>query len=83
MLPGHVAVSYTHLSLNSFRSYQVKLRGVPVEDDGMDMDALEKALQEEQRVKFIYTIPNFQNPTGITMSLKKRRRLYELSLIHI
>ena len=67
-------------SLNSFRSYQVKLRGVPVEDDGMDMDALEKALQEEQRVKFIYTIPNFQNPTGITMSLKKRRRLYELAV---
>ena len=67
-------------SLNTFRSYQVKLRGIPMQDDGMDMDALEKALQEEQRVKFIYTIPNFQNPTGITMSLEKRRRLYALAV---
>ena len=66
-------------SLNTFRSYGVQLRGVPMQHDGMDVDALELALQREQNVRFIYTIPNFQNPTGITMSAAKRRRVYELA----
>ena len=66
-------------SLNTFRSYNARLRGIPMDPDGMNMEALEKALQEEPRARFIYTIPNFQNPTGITMSLEKRRRLYELA----
>ena len=69
-------------SLNSFRSYKVRLRGVPMEKDGMDMEALEKALQEEKTAKFIYTIPNFQNPSGITMSLEKRKKVYELCRDH-
>lgn len=66
-------------SLNCFRSYGCKLKGVPVEADGMDVDALEKVLEETENVKFIYTIPNFQNPSGTTMSLKKRQRLYEIA----
>ncbi len=66
-------------SLNSFRSYQVRLHGVPMEEDGMDMAALEQALKDEPRARFIYTIPNFQNPSGITMSLQKRKKLYELA----
>lgn len=66
-------------SLNAFRAYGVKLRGVPVTQDGMDMDALEQALQTCKNVRFIYTIPNFQNPSGVTMSLKKRERLYALA----
>ena len=66
-------------SLNAFRSYGVKLRGVEMEADGMDMNALEQALQEEKRARFIYTIPNFQNPTGVTMSYEKRRQLYALA----
>jgi 2-aminoadipate transaminase len=66
-------------SLNSFRSYNVRLRGVPMEEDGMDIAALEQALKEEPRARMIYTIPNFQNPTGITMSLKKRREVYALA----
>ena len=66
-------------SLNDFRSYRAKLVGIPMDTDGMNMEALEKALQTERNVKFIYTIPNFQNPSGITMSLEKRRRLYELA----
>lgn len=66
-------------SLNTFRSYNVRLRGVPMDPDGMNMEELEKALQEEKRVRFIYTIPNFQNPTGITMSWEKRQKLYELA----
>lgn len=66
-------------SLNDFRSYRAKLVGIPMDGDGMNMEALEKALQTEKNVKFIYTIPNFQNPSGITMSLEKRRKLYELA----
>lgn len=65
--------------LNTFRSYNARLVGVPVESDGMDMQALEKALQTEKRARFIYTIPNFQNPSGVTMSLEKRRQMYELA----
>ncbi|MBO5495719.1 MAG: PLP-dependent aminotransferase family protein [Eubacterium sp.] len=66
-------------SLNCFRSYGCKLKGVPVEADGMDIDALEKTLSETDNAKFIYTIPNFQNPSGATMSLEKRKRLYALA----
>ena len=66
-------------SLNTFRSYNARLRGVPMESDGMDMNELERALKEEPRAKFIYTIPNFQNPSGITMSLEKRKQLYALA----
>ncbi len=65
-------------SLNSFRSYNAKLYGVPVESDGMDVDAVEKVLKT-QNIKLIYTIPTFQNPTGITMSLEKRKRLIALA----
>lgn len=65
--------------LNTFRSYNARLVGIPVESDGMNMQELEKALQTEKRVRFIYTIPNFQNPSGVTMSLEKRRRLYKLA----
>lgn len=66
-------------SLNCFRSYGVQLRGVPVEADGMNMEILEQKLQENQNVRFIYTIPNFQNPSGATMSLEKRKKLYALA----
>lgn len=66
-------------ALNTFRSYNVRLRGVPLEDDGMNMEELEKALREETRVRFIYTIPNFQNPAGVTMSMEKRKKLYALA----
>jgi 2-aminoadipate transaminase len=66
-------------TLNDFRSYRAKLVGIPMDTDGMNMEALEKALQTEKNVKFIYTIPNFQNPSGITMSLEKRKKLYDLA----
>ncbi len=66
-------------SLNSFRALGAKLVGVPVEADGIDVDALEAALKENTNVRFIYTIPNFQNPAGVTMSMEKRRRVYELA----
>lgn len=66
-------------SLNTFRSYNAKLVGVNVEADGMNIDELEKALIANPNAKFIYTIPNFQNPSGVTMSLEKRKRIYSLA----
>lgn len=66
-------------SLNTFRSYNAKLVGVKIDDDGMNMEELEKALQTHKSARFIYTIPNFQNPSGITMSLEKRKKMYELA----
>ena len=66
-------------SLNTFRSYNAKLVGVPVDCDGMNMEALEKVLQENKNAKIIYTIPNYQNPSGVTMSLEKRQKLYDLA----
>ncbi|MCC8073327.1 MAG: PLP-dependent aminotransferase family protein [Clostridiales bacterium] len=69
-------------SLNCFRSYGCKLKGVPVEADGMNVDVLEDVLNSTPNAKFIYTIPNFQNPSGATMSLEKRKKLYALAKKH-
>lgn len=67
-------------SLNTFRSYNAKLVGVTVEPDGMNTDELEQALIDNPNAKLIYTIPNFQNPSGVTMSLEKRKKVYELAV---
>lgn len=64
--------------LNCFRSFGGRTVGVDMQDDGMDMDKLE-ALLKNCKSKLIYTIPTFQNPTGITMSLEKRKRLLALA----
>lgn len=66
-------------ALNAFRSYNVNLAGVRMDNEGMDLDALEDALKSSPRVKLIYTIPTFQNPAGVTMSLKRRERILELA----
>lgn len=79
---GDVIVSETPSfigSLNCFRAYGVKLRGVKIEDDGISIEGLEKALKEEKNTRFIYVIPNFQNPSGVTMSLEKRKAVYALA----
>lgn len=64
---------------NAFRSYGAHLVGVPVEEDGICVEALEQALKENRNIRFLYTIPTFQNPMGVTMSLKKRKAVYELA----
>ncbi len=66
-------------SLNAFKSYNVNLVGVPMEEDGMKLDALEEALRTANKPKLIYIIPNFQNPTGLCTSLEKRKAIYELA----
>ena len=65
-------------ALNSFRGNGAVLKGVPLEDDGVNLAALEAVLSATPKPKFFYTIPNFQNPTGVTTSLSKRRAVYKL-----
>ena len=69
-------------SLNTFRSYRAKLCGIPMEPDGISIEGLERALNTEKNIKYLYTIPNFQNPSGITMSWEKRKKAYELCRGH-
>ena len=66
--------------LNTFRTYKAKLYGVKVNDDGMDMEQLEKTLAENKNIKMIYTIPTFQNPSGVTASLEVRKKMLELAV---
>ncbi|MBQ8349830.1 MAG: PLP-dependent aminotransferase family protein [Ruminococcus sp.] len=66
-------------SLNAFRSYNVNLKGIDMEEDGINLEKLENALKTEPNVKILYLIPNFQNPTGRTMSFAKRKAVYELA----
>ena len=65
---------------NSIRSFGAVLRGVPLQPDGVDLDALEAAFAAGPRPKFFYCIPNFQNPTGFTTSEEKRKAIYELAV---
>lgn len=66
-------------SINAFRAYECNLLGVEVEADGMNTERLEQVLKENPDAKLLYTIPTFQNPTGTTMSLEKRKRILELA----
>jgi len=66
-------------SLNAFRSYNVNLCGVDMDDDGINLEKLENAVRTQKNVKMLYLIPNFQNPTGRTMSFEKRKAVYELA----
>lgn len=72
--------SPTYLAaISAFRAYQPRLLGVPTDDDGMIPEALEEELRTTEKVKFIYVIPDFQNPTGRTWSIPRRRALMALS----
>ncbi len=66
-------------ALNAFRSYDAVLKSAPVEKDGMDLERLEAILKEDKRVKLVYVIPTFQNPSGRVMSLEKRKGLLSLA----
>jgi 2-aminoadipate transaminase len=69
--------------LQAFTAYRAKMIGVLQDDLGMRMDLLEKVLarlaRRGKRPKFIYVVPDFQNPSGVTMSLERRERLLELA----
>ena len=66
-------------AINVFDTYHANYLTVPMDEDGMIIEELEKILQSNHKPKFIYTIPDFQNPTGITMSIERRKRLVKLA----
>ena len=73
-------------ALRTFRSGGAELVGVPMDDEGIDTEALDKTLTEldsqGRKVKFLYTIQNFHNPTGITQTLERRKALIEVAGRH-
>lgn len=70
--------SPTYLAaIQAWNSYGAEFITVPMDDDGMNTDYLEEALRAGP--KFIYVLPNFQNPTGVTLSLERRSKLIELA----
>jgi 2-aminoadipate transaminase len=70
-------------AIQAFERAGVKMNGIRLLDDGMDLDQLEEVLKDKAskklKVRFIYTIPDYQNPSGIVMSLEKRKRLIEIA----
>ena len=70
-------------AVQAFRLFQAEAIGVPLEEDGMNLDLLEEKIETakaaSKTLKAIYVIPDFQNPTGITMSLEKRKELLEIA----
>jgi 2-aminoadipate transaminase len=80
--PGDVVVveAPTYLGgIMAFRGYEADVRGVPVDDDGMRVDVLASLLAGGLRPKIVYTIPDYQNPTGLSMSADRRAELAGLA----
>jgi 2-aminoadipate transaminase len=69
-------------TLLALRKLGAEILAIPLEPDGIDVEALARALEAGARPKLAHVIPNFQNPAGYTLSLKKRERLLELAREH-
>jgi 2-aminoadipate transaminase len=79
-----IAEDPTYLAaINTFNNHGAKFIGIPMDTEGMEVDMLpgviEKARSEGKKIKFIYTIINFQNPGGATLSLGRRKKLSEIA----
>jgi len=75
--------SPTYLAaISAFRAYGCEFIEVPTDTEGMIIDELEKLLQNTKKIKLIYVIPDFQNPTGRTWNYERRKQLAELALKH-
>lgn len=87
--PGDVIVaeapSYVG-ALGVFRAYQAEVVHVPMDENGLIPEALEETLQQLEAlgktVKFLYTVPNFHNPAGVTMALERRPQIVEICRRH-
>ncbi|MEM0128256.1 MAG: PLP-dependent aminotransferase family protein [Thermoplasmatales archaeon] len=66
-------------TISAFRASGIKMIGIGMDHYGIMLDNLREALKKYPNPKFIYVIPNFQNPTGITMSLERRKELLEFA----
>jgi 2-aminoadipate transaminase len=65
-------------ALTAFGAYEPRYLPIDLDDDGMIVEQLEQALVRGERPKFVYTVPNFGNPAGVTMSYERRRQLASL-----
>jgi 2-aminoadipate transaminase len=75
-----VVESPTYLgAIMAFRGYEADVRGVPVDDGGMRVDVLAGLLTDGLRPKIVYTIPDYQNPSGLSMSAERRPELVDLA----
>lgn len=83
--PGYIG------GISAFGNYEAAFAGIPLDDDGLRTDLLEEELRARQgrgngkpapRVKLCYVVPNFQNPSGVTLSEERRRHLVELARDH-
>ncbi|NMB26598.1 MAG: PLP-dependent aminotransferase family protein [Tissierellia bacterium] len=80
--PGDIIIceSPTYLgAINAFKAYEPNFIEVETDDEGMIMKDLEEVLRNNDNVKFIYVIPDFQNPSGKTWSIERRKKLVELA----
>jgi 2-aminoadipate transaminase len=66
-------------ALMAFRNYEAEIHTVPLDDDGLDVDALAALLETGLRPKLLYTIPDHQNPAGVTLAAGRRTALVELA----
>jgi 2-aminoadipate transaminase len=83
--PGDVVAveSPTYLgAIDGFRGFEADVRGIRVDEDGIDTDEFEHLCRSASTPKFVYTIPDHQNPTGITMSAERRATLVEICRRH-
>jgi 2-aminoadipate transaminase len=83
--PGDTVVveAPTYLgALMAFAGFGVQVAGIPMDEDGLQVDALEARLTDGLRPKLIYVIPEFQNPSGRTLTLERRHALIELCRRH-
>jgi 2-aminoadipate transaminase len=69
------------LALDIFRDHGLRVVGIPIDDEGMQMPALHDALAAH-RPSMLYTIPSFQNPTGVTLSASRREQLLAACAAH-
>ena len=80
--PGDVVITENPTFLGgliAFNPYEPAYAPVRSDDGGMDVDDLERVLERTPRARLLYTMPDFQNPTGVTLALDRRRRLVELA----
>jgi 2-aminoadipate transaminase len=69
-------------ALMAFRGFGAQVAVVPLDDDGLQVDELERRLAEGLRPKLLYTIPDHQNPAGVSLSVERREALVELARRH-
>ncbi|ACL69845.1 PLP-dependent aminotransferase family protein [Halothermothrix orenii] len=71
--PGYVG------GIGAINSYEARIMGIEVDENGLRIDILEKLLKEGEKIKFLYLVPDYSNPSGMTLSLKRRYKLLKLA----